>query len=349
MAHSLGGLLVKQILRTGYDNVEPRWLSFAQAVRGVIFLATPHAGSNLATVIGTLRRLVGPSVAMGDLIADAPNLISLKEWYARRSSSLNIETASYAENQAMRLKGVRFGLVVSRESAEPGVGKATIPVDADHLTIARPGSRTDALYKSVLSVLQDWSARNVSTAIVPDTPPVAPATFATGTMTSAFTGTESTQLPDIATESAADIRAPDSLDAPPNNLPRLQTSFVGRETEIAEIVALLDKHQLVTLVGTGGLGKTRTSLQVAAQLLDRWDDGAWFIELAPLTSGEYIAPTIAHLVGIRLATDADPVDGLVSALQAKQALLIFDNCEHLVPDTARVVAAFCAHVLGSRS
>jgi class 3 adenylate cyclase len=74
-----------------------------------------------------------------------------------------------------------------------------------------------------------------------------------------------------------------SLDALPNNLPGTLTSFVGREREIAEIAALIDKHRLVTLVGSGGIGKTRVSLQVAANLLDGSGDGVWFIELAPLS------------------------------------------------------------------
>ena len=73
-----------------------------------------------------------------------------------------------------------------------------------------------------------------------------------------------------------------SLDALPNNLPLQLTSFVGREKEIAEITALIEKHRLVTLVGSGGVGKTRTSLQVAANLLDGSGDGVWFIEFAPL-------------------------------------------------------------------
>jgi ABC-type phosphate/phosphonate transport system ATPase subunit len=77
-----------------------------------------------------------------------------------------------------------------------------------------------------------------------------------------------------------------SLDALPNNLPRMLTSFIGRETEVAEITAVFKKHQLVTLVGSGGIGKTRTALQVAANLLDGSGDGAWFIELAPLANAE---------------------------------------------------------------
>ena len=100
-----------------------------------------------------------------------------------------------------------------------------------------------------------------------------------------------------------------------------------------------EQHRLVTLVGSGGVGKTRLSLQVAANLLDGFGDGVWFIELAPLTSGEYIPSTVALALGLTLAPEGDPVENLVRALKGKQTLLVFDNCEHLVEPAARVISA----------
>ena len=130
-----------------------------------------------------------------------------------------------------------------------------------------------------------------------------------------------------------------SLDALPNNLPLQSTAFIGRETEIVEITELVARNRLVTLVGSGGIGKTRTSLQVAANLLDGSGDGVWFVELAPLASGEYVAGTVAQVMGLSLPGDGDPVDHLVRALKGKRALLVFDNCEHIVEASARVTAA----------
>ncbi len=129
-----------------------------------------------------------------------------------------------------------------------------------------------------------------------------------------------------------------SLDTLPNNLPRQMTSFVGREKEVAEITALIETNPLVTLVGSGGVGKTRTSLQVGANLIDGSGDGVWFVELAPLTSGDYIPTTIAAALGITLG-EGDPLANLVAALKSKRALLIFDNCEHLVDASARTISA----------
>ncbi len=108
-----------------------------------------------------------------------------------------------------------------------------------------------------------------------------------------------------------------SLDLLPNNLPLQLKSFVGREAEIADITTLIEKHPLVTLVGSGGVGKTRASLQVAANLLDGSGDGVWFIELAPLSSGDYIPSTVAQALGITLAPEGEPVDNLVRPLEIK--------------------------------
>jgi len=130
-----------------------------------------------------------------------------------------------------------------------------------------------------------------------------------------------------------------SLDAMPNNLPGTLTSFVGREREIAEITALIDKHRLVTLVGSGGIGKTRVSLQIAANLLDGSGDGVWFIELAPLSAGDYIPSTVAQALNLSIPTEGDAVESLARVLQSKHALLVFDNCEHLVEPAARAIAA----------
>jgi predicted ATPase/DNA-binding CsgD family transcriptional regulator len=129
-----------------------------------------------------------------------------------------------------------------------------------------------------------------------------------------------------------------SVDAIPNNLPRKLTSFIGREADIAEITALVETHQLVTLVGSGGVGKTRTSLAVAEGVFGTFADGVWLVELAPLSRGEYIPGAVAKSLGLTLAAEGDPVANLTRALKSKRQLLVFDDCEHLVADVAKVVA-----------
>jgi predicted ATPase/class 3 adenylate cyclase len=130
-----------------------------------------------------------------------------------------------------------------------------------------------------------------------------------------------------------------SLDALPHNLPLQLTAFVGREREVAEIEALLETSRLVTLVGTGGVGKTRISLQIGADLLDAFPDGVWFVELAPIADPALIVPVVAALFSVRETPPHPLLESVVYALREKRALLVFDNCEHLVAEAARTIAA----------
>jgi predicted ATPase len=143
----------------------------------------------------------------------------------------------------------------------------------------------------------------------------------------------------------ADFSPLGTIDAPPNNLPRSLTSFVGREADVAAIATLLASNRLICLVGAGGIGKTRTSLAVAARDRDAVD-GVWFVELAPLASGAYVASTIAQAMGLALGP-GDRLALLVRALASKRVLFVLDNCEHVRDDAALVVAALlhgCADV-----
>jgi predicted ATPase/class 3 adenylate cyclase len=130
-----------------------------------------------------------------------------------------------------------------------------------------------------------------------------------------------------------------SLGAVPNNLPIQLTSFVGREKEIAEVKQELEVHRLVTLTGSGGTGKTRLSLQVAAELLDHFDHGVWFVELAPLADPELIPQEVLSVFGLNEQPDKTPLKLLENYLREKKLLLIFDNCEHLIEASAKIANA----------
>jgi predicted ATPase/class 3 adenylate cyclase len=127
-----------------------------------------------------------------------------------------------------------------------------------------------------------------------------------------------------------------SLDALPNNLPQLPTPLIGRDREVVEIEALLTEHRLVTLIGAGGIGKTSLSLQVGADLLERFPDGVWLVELAPLDRAELVGEAIAALFGLPMQGGRSPVDAIAAVLRSKHLLLILDNCEHLVVAVARL-------------
>jgi predicted ATPase/class 3 adenylate cyclase len=129
---------------------------------------------------------------------------------------------------------------------------------------------------------------------------------------------------------------PNTLDVFPNNLPVQLTTFIGREKEIAEVKQKLIDHRLVTLTGSGGTGKTRLSLQVAADLLDQFPHGTWFVELAPLTDPELVSQTILSTIGVNEQAGRAPIELLKEYLQGKRSLIILDNCEHLIEASARV-------------
>jgi predicted ATPase/class 3 adenylate cyclase len=130
-----------------------------------------------------------------------------------------------------------------------------------------------------------------------------------------------------------------SLNTIPNNLPIQVTSFVGREREVTEGKRLLATTRLLTLTGSGGMGKTRLSLQVATDLLDTFKDGAWFIELAPLTDPALVPITVASVLGVREEQDRPLMATLMDWLRNKQLLFILDNCEHLIEACAKFAHA----------
>lgn len=122
------------------------------------------------------------------------------------------------------------------------------------------------------------------------------------------------------------------------NLPAELTSFVGRKTEIAEVKQLLSTARLVTLVGSGGVGKTRLVLKVAGELRRAFADGAWVVELADIKDPDVIAGSIAEAMGLSGPTLGDPVEFLCQHVQDRRMLLVLDNCEHVLEETAGVVA-----------
>jgi len=117
-----------------------------------------------------------------------------------------------------------------------------------------------------------------------------------------------------------------------HTLPAEPTPFVGRTEELAEIRRLLDETRLLTLTGTGGIGKTRLALRAASDLHDQFENGVFFVSLAPISSGKHIVQTIAEAIGFPLSTEVAPIDQLLSHLRRRQLLLVMDNFEHLLGD-----------------
>ncbi len=129
----------------------------------------------------------------------------------------------------------------------------------------------------------------------------------------------------------------DSLDNPelPNNLPSLLSPFVGRERELPEVRDLLRSSRLLTLTGAGGSGKTRLALQAAAEMLGVMSDGVWLVELAPLTEPEQVPAAVAAVLGMPDHGGEQLSDEVAEALACQDALIVLDNCEHLIEAAAK--------------
>ena len=130
-----------------------------------------------------------------------------------------------------------------------------------------------------------------------------------------------------------------SLDAQPNNLPVQRTSFIGRSRDVVEVKELLESHRLLTLVGSGGVGKTRLALQAGADLLDRFPDGVWLADLAPIGASELIGSVVAGVVGMPERKGRSVEEALPEWLKRKRLLLILDNCEHVLDAAASLADA----------
>jgi predicted ATPase/class 3 adenylate cyclase len=139
-----------------------------------------------------------------------------------------------------------------------------------------------------------------------------------------------------------------SLDAYPGNLPVQRTAFVGRAHDLAEIRAALDDAPVVTLTGVGGVGKTRLALQVAADTVGRFPDGAWFVDLGPVADPEFVAATIKTSLALPERRQGTIEESVVTALRDKHLLVLLDNCEHLVEPVARLVDSIVDSCAGVR-
>ena len=123
------------------------------------------------------------------------------------------------------------------------------------------------------------------------------------------------------------------------NLPAQVATFIGRDRELSEIRVLVESSRLVTLAGAGGSGKTRLSLQAAAGLLEGFGDGVWLVELAAVLDEDAVAPAISRALGIAGRSGPPVLETLLDALAPQDALIVLDNCEHLIGGCAKAAEA----------
>lgn len=126
---------------------------------------------------------------------------------------------------------------------------------------------------------------------------------------------------------------------PPHSLPVQLTSFVGRRRESHEVARELSRTRLLSLTGPGGSGKTRLALQLAAAVLDDHPGGVWWLELASISDPDLVGPGLANTLGVRPLPGQSDLDAAVSFLSGRRALVVLDNCEHLLDSVTDVASA----------
>ncbi|MEO8751196.1 MAG: winged helix-turn-helix domain-containing protein [Casimicrobiaceae bacterium] len=150
-----------------------------------------------------------------------------------------------------------------------------------------------------------------------------------------------TELPGLAQEAGGSPPAP-------RGLPMERTRFIGREAALAACARLMGEARLLTLTGIGGSGKTRLALELARREADRFADGAWFVDLAPLQDGRQVASAVAGSLGVREEAGTPLLERLAAQLRAKRALVVLDNCEHVLAPVVELVEGLLATCNGLR-
>ncbi len=143
---------------------------------------------------------------------------------------------------------------------------------------------------------------------------------------------------------AADFPPLSSLDGFQNNLPAQLTALFGRDTELAELRAVVADQRLVTLTGAGGCGKTRLAVQLAAEVMDTHPGGTWWVELSGVADPELVTAAVAHAVGVRAEPDRPLVDTLADYLAGQDVLIVLDNCEQVLAAAAGLAEKLLASV-----
>ncbi|KXV06425.1 hypothetical protein CR51_11940 [Caballeronia megalochromosomata] len=248
ICHSLGGLVAKQILRKASDATDPRKRQVARQTRAVLFLATPHAGAELASLVNAFRTLFGASVSIEDLRAHDAHLRDLFEWYRNHAPLLRIQTATYFETRGV--KGVLP--IVNPTSAHPGIGHDPVGLDEDHLSIAKPPKRDAQVCRA---------ARDLLFTHVLASPPAVEKVMAS---VSDFAHAPPYEL---VLKFDPGLLASGRPSLIPRELPPTAFKFIGRRAERKQLVERLHEGLNTAVVGPAGLGKSALAADALADVV----------------------------------------------------------------------------------
>jgi predicted ATPase/DNA-binding SARP family transcriptional activator len=308
------------------------------------------------------------AAAAGDTAAGRPEAAAARLRDAlglwRGPALSDVADFAFAQADAFRLEEARLSAIADRVEADLACGRhAGLASELEGLVAAHPlrerlcGQRMLALYRcgrqaDALRAYQDLRARLADELGIDPNPALArlhqavlrqdpgldwrPAETAPGAATDAAAGAAAA-VPQPA-PAAAPARAPEPAARPgPGWLPAETTSFIGRESELATIEDLLGLSRLLTLTGPGGSGKTRLALKAGELAAGRYPGGVWLVELAPVTRPELVAAAAASVLGVREEPGHPLAETIAAHLGDGEALLIADNCEHVLDAAAALV------------
>lgn len=320
ICHSLGGLLVKQILRKADDaDDDPRKKQVAAQTRAVLFLATPHNGAELASLLDTFRTLFGTTVSIDDLRAHDAHLLDLYNWYRNHGLGLGIRTITYYEKRPVM--GVMP--IVNATSSQAGVGPDAVPLDEDHLSIAKPRDRDEQVCDAARDLLNDYVlAPHPET---PKQPQLAPVVAAASGPPRVIVQVQSPSA------GSAAVRIPCELP------PKAKTHF-GRLTELKQLTYLLRAGENCAVVGPAGLGKTALAAEAVRAVVgeteatlaaSRFTDGVVFLDLyAYQGKAEPAWNNLANaLAGPGFMESSSARDRATEACRSRRALIIIEGGE----------------------
>ncbi len=248
ICHSLGGLLAKQILRKSHDSADLRKQQVARETRAVLFLATPHAGAALASLLDAFHSVFGATVSIEDLHEHDTHLRDLFDWYRNYASQPGMQTVTYFE-----LRPVRGLLsIVNPTSAHPGVGADPVGLDEDHLSIAKPRERDAQVCGAARGLLRNYvlTLSPIGPATLPGGPPAA-----------------STEPTEVIIKVVPGGPASGVIPRTPRELPPPAYKFFGREAERKQLTERLRAGLNTAVVGPAGLGKTALAAAALADVV----------------------------------------------------------------------------------
>nr|VFK19736.1 MAG: Predicted ATPase [Candidatus Kentron sp. LFY] len=298
ICHSLGGLVAKELFFQAQHHQDARVRAIFDNTCTVLFLATPHQGARLASILSAVRKVSHPLVVIDDLKRGEEKLDQLLGWYHQNSISIGIKTVTYYEGKKTKWRFFPFikVIVVDKESSNPYAGEPPkIRENDDHISIAKPSDKENIVYKASCNLLKEH--------VIPTEPK------------------QSTPISELPGLSDTDDGFP--------SIPKPGVELIGRKKELQEVIEAISSNTFVTIKGTGGVGKTRLALEVinSQEIKQVFNQRIIWIELDKAKdTREEILVAINNSLGFA-ESDTDHEDQLIQFLLDKKVLLVFDTCE----------------------